>query len=118
MKKKSILVSLILVMLFSLTGCLHSEQTINYNVDGSYTVNAILGIRADSISKEDAEADGMVLQSINGIDYYVQEETKVYKNADELKKDSESVIVGDGIFYYDMSSSGETDGYNMNELID
>lgn len=118
MKKKGVFTILILTMLFALTGCIHSEQTINYNVDGSYTVNAILGIRADSISKEDAEADNMVLKNINGIDYYVQEETKAYKNADELQKDSESVIVGDGIFYYDMSSSGETDGYNMNELID
>ena len=131
MKKVIALTTALIMLLVCFTGCMYSEDTLVINKDGSgHSVSVVrfekaivdeIGTSMD-MTPEDMGIEGSVVKTIDGVEYYVVEESMDFATLDELKKGLEEsgyenvYASEDGISYVFSSGVTKEDVEMMEEM--
>lgn len=93
MKRKIALMLVLMMVMLCFTGCMHGENHIKINEDGSGVITARTEIEkavydqiaaSMGMTMEDMGMEGTTVETIDGVEYYVTEETVSFGSFDEL----------------------------------
>ena len=105
--KKIITLGFALIMALALSGCMRADTGLQVSEDNTITAHAKIWIDKSQIDAmgdalgSTSDKNDVKVETINGKEYYVEEETKIFTQKD-YQKENPAVRIGKDYFYYDI----------------